>query len=56
MNAVIWSGASTASDIFFLIAAIVAGLNAVWNVARRAPEGALLPTAVCLVALGLLAV
>ena len=56
MNAVIWSGASTASDIFFLVAAIVAGLNAIWLLAKQAPEAALLPAAVCLVALGLLAV
>jgi len=55
MNAVIWSGANTASDIFLLIAAIVAGIEAVWLVMRETPEAALLPAALALVALGLLA-
>ena len=56
MNAVIWQGATNASDIFLLVAAIVAGLNAVWLLVKQAPEAALLPAAVALVALGLLAV
>lgn len=58
MNAVIWSGATTASDLFLLIAAILAGLAALIVLLRepRAGETALLPAAVCLIALGLLAV
>ena len=68
MNAVIWSGATNASDIFFLIAAIVAGLAALMALLVHGtvaePDGrrvipwptALIPAAICLVALGLLAV
>lgn len=55
MNAVIWSGAQTASDIFFLIAAIVAGLATVIAAMRATPESALIPAAIALVSLGLLA-
>lgn len=56
MNATIWSGATNAADIFFLIAAIVAGLAAVLAVVRQVPDSALVPAAVALVALGLLAI
>lgn len=55
MNAVIWSGATNASDIFLLIAAIVAGLAAV-IAGLKVPESALVPAAIALIALGLLAV
>ena len=55
MNSVIWTGAQTASDIFLLIAAIVAGLAAIIAAVRAAPESALIPAALALVALGLLA-
>ena len=64
---VIWSGGADASDIFFLIAAIVAGLYALLLLAVREdyPDGtrrsrssiaALPPAAICPVALGLLAI
>ena len=56
MNAVIWSGASNASDVLLLIAAVVAAVSAVLLVVRGAAESALLPIAVALIALGLLAV
>ena len=56
MLAVIWSGATTASDVFLLVAAIVAGIDAVIQLAGDVPALALLPAAVCLIALGLLAV
>ena len=55
MNAAaIWTGAATASDLFLLIGAIVAGIAAVVALLHD-PIVALLPAAVCLVALGLLA-
>ena len=56
MFATIWSGAGNASDVFLLIAAVVAAIDAVVMVARGVPEAALLPVAVALVAVGLLAV
>jgi hypothetical protein len=56
MLAVIWSGATNASDVFLLIAAIVATIDVVLVALKGAPEAALLPAAVALVALGLLAV
>lgn len=56
MLAVIWSGASNASDVFLLVAAIVAAVDAVLVALKGAPEAALLPAAVALIALGLLAV
>jgi hypothetical protein len=56
MIATIWSGAGNASDVFLLIAAVVAVIDAVVIALRGAPEAALLPVAVALVALGLLAV
>lgn len=55
MHAVIWSGALNAADLLFLIAAIVAALAAVIDVARHAPESALVPAAIALASLGLLA-
>ena len=55
MTAVIWSGAQTASDVFLLAAAICAGLLAVLELVARDPVDALLPVAICLTALGLLA-
>lgn len=55
MQAVIWSGGATASDIFLLIAAIIAALAAVVALAQQAWVTALLPAAVALIALGLLA-
>jgi hypothetical protein len=56
MTGVIWSGAGTGSDIFFLVAAIVAAINVAWLMAKGAPEAALLPLAVAFVAVGLLAI
>lgn len=55
MLSAIWTGALTASDIFLLCAAIVAGLAAALDVAGEAPQSALIPAAVALLALGLLA-
>lgn len=63
MDAVVWSGAATGSDVFLLIAAIVAGLAALIEVvvALSSPTGlnawvnVLVPAAVSLIALGLLA-
>ena len=55
MNAVIWSGATNAADLFFLIAAILAGIAAIMDLAKQVPEAAAYPAAICLVALGLLA-
>ena len=54
MTSAIWTGANAASDIFLLVAAIVAGIEAIWLVMRETPEAALLPAALALVALGLL--
>lgn len=56
MIGVIWSGAGNATDIFLLIGAVLAALDAVLVALKGAPEAALLPAAVALVALGLLAV
>ncbi len=56
MNATIWAGATNASDVFLLVAAIVAVIDAVLILLKGAPEAALLPVAVALVALGLLAI
>jgi hypothetical protein len=56
MLSVIWSGATNASDVLLLIAAVVAAIDAVAMVVRGAPEAALLPVAVALVAVGLLAI
>jgi len=56
MISTVWSGAGNASDIFLLIAAIVAAVDAAVMLAKRAAEAALLPVAVAFVALGLLAV
>ena len=53
---VIWSGGADASDIFFLVAAIVAFVYAVLVVLNRDIIDALVPVAICLVALGLLAI
>jgi hypothetical protein len=57
MNAVIWSGATNAADIFFLVAAILAGLGAILHLSQTTVERSdvLLPAAVCFAALGLLA-
>ena len=55
MTSAIWTGANAASDILLLVAAIVAGIEAVWLVMRETPEAALLPAALALVAIGLLA-
>jgi hypothetical protein len=57
MNAVIWSGATNAADIFFLVATLLAGLAAVLHLSETTVErsGVLLPAAVCFLALGLLA-
>ena len=56
MLGVIWSGAGNAADIFLLAAAIVAGLAAVLAVVTARDIGyALTNVAVCLIALGLLA-
>ena len=56
MTAVIWSGGATASDIFLLAAAIVAALAAVLAMVKAEDVGfALINAAVCLIALGLLA-
>lgn len=54
MIAVVWSGATTASDIFLLVAVIVAAVAAVLS--KASVPAALLAAAVGLVALGLLAV
>ena len=43
------------AEILFLIAAIIAGLYAAVLVIARDPIGAFAPAAICLVALGLLA-
>jgi hypothetical protein len=56
MFGVIWSGASNASDVLLLVAAIVAAVDALLVALKGAPEAALLPVAVALLALGLLAV
>ena len=56
LTGVIWQGATNASDILLLVAAIVAVVEVVILVAKGAGEAALLPAAVALVALGLLAV
>ena len=53
--ATIWAGATNASDVLLLIAAVIAAVDAVVLAIRGAPEAALLPVAVGLVALGLLA-
>lgn len=55
MLAVIWSGAGNASDVLMLVAAVLAALDAVLIALKGAPEAALLPAAVALIALGLLA-
>jgi hypothetical protein len=55
MLGAIWSGAGTASDVCLLIGAVLAGLDALLVSFRGAPEAALLPVAVCLIAVGLLA-
>lgn len=57
MNAVIWSGANSAADIFFLVAAILAGIAAVLHLTGSTVERSdvLVPAALCLTALGLLA-
>jgi hypothetical protein len=56
MLAAVWTGATNASDIFLLIAAIVAGLATIIIALRPGPEAALVPAAICLIALGLLAI
>jgi len=56
MIAVVWQGATTASDIFLLVATILAGIAAVIAITRQAIESALIPAAICFIALGLLAV
>lgn len=56
MIGVIWTGAATASDVFLLVAAIVAAVDVVLVALKGVPEAALLPAAVAFVALGLLAV
>ena len=56
MITTIWSGATNASDTLLLIAAIVAAVDAVLLILKGAAETALLPVAVGLVALGLLAI
>lgn len=55
MTGLIWSRAGNASDVFLLVAAIVAWLDALMVALRGAPEAALVPAAVALIALGLLA-
>jgi hypothetical protein len=56
MVSVIWAGAGNAADIFFLIGAILAGLYGLFVLfGQRDPAAALIPAAICLVALGLLA-
>jgi hypothetical protein len=55
MNAAIWTGALTASDIFLLIAAVLAAVDGLVLAVKGAPESSLLPAAVALIALGLLA-
>ncbi len=54
MIALIWSNAD-AAEWFFLIAAIIAGVYVVLEVIRE-PIAALVPAAIALIALGLLAV
>lgn len=56
MTGAIWSGATNASDIFWLIGAIVAGIDAIIHVQKASYQIALLSAAVCVIALGLLAV
>jgi hypothetical protein len=55
MITTIWAGATNASDVFLLIAAVVAAVDATLMVVRGSAEVALLPVAVALIALGLLA-
>jgi hypothetical protein len=55
MLGIVWSGAGNASDVLLLVAAIVAGLDAILRIAGREPTLALLPAAVCLLALGMMA-
>jgi hypothetical protein len=55
MLGAIWSGATNAADIFWLIAAVVAGIDAIIHVQNRNLQVALLSVAVCIIALGLLA-
>lgn len=55
MYGAIWAGASSASDLFLLIAAIIAAVDAILYLVRQTPELALLPVSVGLIALGLLA-
>lgn len=55
MIGAIWTGAATASDILFLVAAILAAVDALVVALKGAPESALFPAAVALIALGLLA-
>jgi hypothetical protein len=55
MTAAIWVGAGTASDVLFLVAAVIAMIDVTWMLTKAAPEAALLPAAVVLIALGLLA-
>ena len=54
MLAVIASGHADMADLFMLLAVIVAGVAAVLAAVKGSVEGALLPAAVALVALGLL--
>jgi hypothetical protein len=69
MLSTIWSGAGNASDVFFLIAAIVAGLATLLALVTHtrhadgtAPDvtlavgAALIPAAITLISLGLLAI
>lgn len=55
MFGTIWAGAGNASDVLLLIAAVVAVVDAVMLAAKGAPEAALLPVAVALFALGMMA-
>ena len=56
MLSVIWSGAADASDVFYLVAAILAGIATILPLIRHSDaEATLFPAAICFIALGLLA-
>ena len=54
MTGVIWSNPN-AAEVLFLVGAVCAFLDSAWLCVKGSPEAALLPAAVLLIALGLLA-
>lgn len=59
MLSTIWTGANNASDIFLLVAVILAGIAALIRAVPSMPDhpsGILVAAAICFIGLGLLAV